>query len=107
MSADQSARLPELLAHYREHQREAEQSLSFWTFMVDHYASDSQPHKAPPHCHHHLPSFDGGTTAFVFSSLFAICFELPFTEPVNSAFFRVPVLYARQFYASLLQPPRA
>ena len=106
MSAEQAARLPELVRHYHEHQREEGGGLTFWKFIVKHYASDSQHNKSPNHSHQRLPSFDGGTTGFVFTPIVVICSELAIAELTTSSFFRVPVLYARQFFASLLQPPR-
>lgn len=107
MSTEQAVRLPELLRHYHEHQQQEGQSLSFWAFLVEHYASDSQHHKAPGHSHHRLPTFDGGVAGFVFMPAVFVCVECSVTEQTASAFFRVRLLYARQFFASLLQPPRS
>lgn len=106
MPTEQAARLPELVRHYQEHQREEARSLSFWTFIVDHYGLDSEHHKTPNHSHHLLPCFDGGSTGFVFTPTVFSCLDLSVAELTASSFFRVSVLYARQFSASLLQPPR-
>ncbi len=106
MSAEQAARLPDLVHHYHQHQQEEGAGLSFWAFIVEHYASDSEHQKSPGHSHHRLPSFDGGTLGFVFMPTVFICIDVSVTELTVSSFFGVPVLYARQFSASLLQPPR-
>ncbi|MBC8153648.1 MAG: hypothetical protein H7Z72_12120 [Bacteroidetes bacterium] len=106
MSTEQAARLPELVRHYHQHQREEGSNLSFWAFIVEHYASDSEHQKSPNHSHNRLPSFDGGMTGFIFTPVVFSCIDLSVAESTASSFSRVPVRYARQFFASLLQPPR-
>ena len=106
MSAEQTVRLPELLVHYHQHQLEEGQNLSFWAFLIEHYATDSQHHKAPNHSHNRLPSFDGGVTGFVFAQPFQLNYTPSVTEQASLAVFRVPLLHARQVFFSLLQPPK-
>lgn len=107
MSAEQAVRLPELLTHYQQHQREEGPGLSFWAFLLEHYLQDSQHHKSPNHSHSRLPVFDGGTSAYDFARIFHLTFAEPhvFQLP-DVAVFRLPIFNARQALFSLLQPPR-
>lgn len=106
MSSEQASRLPELLSHYQQHQREQGNDLSFWAFLLDHYVLDSQHHKAPSHSHNRLPSFDGGSSAYDFAQLFLLTYEPFVTELSASAVFRLPSFNTRQAVFCLLQPPR-
>ena len=106
MSTEQATRLPELVRHYHQHQREENRNLSFWAFILEHYASDSQHQKSPHHSHNRLPSFDDGAGGFVFTATIFVCVDASVAELTASSFFRTPALYARQFFSSLLQPPR-
>jgi hypothetical protein len=107
MSMEQAARLPELLTHYQQHQREEGNDLSFWAFLIEHYALDSQHHKAPNHSHNRLPAFDGGSPAYDFAQTFRLITYVPFVVELRSlAVFRLHSMNARQAFAPLLQPPR-
>ena len=106
MSTEQAVRLPELLHHYHQHQQEEGPNLSFWAFLTEHYASDSQHQKSPGHSHHRLPAFDGGMTGFDFALTGFVCPDMSVIARTTSGFFRVPLLYGHPFFASLLQPPR-
>lgn len=107
MSAEQASRLPELLTHFHEHQREQGQDLSFWRFLMDHYVLDSHHHKAPGHSHNRLPSFDGGSPTYDFTQtiLLPYCDTL-ITGLTSSDIFRLCSFNARQAIFCLLQPPR-
>jgi hypothetical protein len=107
MSAEQAVRLPELLTHYHQHEREEGQPLTFWSFLTEHYLPDSQHCKAPKHSHNRLPSFDGGGSAYDFVPLvFLTCSEPFAVERLSVAMFRLRLMNARQVFTSLLQPPR-
>ncbi len=107
MSAEQIIRLPELVTHFHEHQREEGQNLSAWSFLMEHYSSDSQHHKAPKHSHSRLPSFDGGHSTYDFTPIL----QLAPCEPLVHELPAVAVFCLRHFNArlalsSLFQPPR-
>ena len=106
MSIEQATRLPELLSHYKQHQQEEGCSLSFWAFLIDHYALDSDHHKAPNHSHNHLPAFDGGSPTYDFVPTLRLTYS-PFVLELRSlAVFQLHFMNARQAFAPLLQPPR-
>lgn len=106
MSLEQVTRLPELLTHYEQHQREEGCDLSFWAFLLEHYVLDSDHHKTPTHSHNRLPAFDGGSPTYDFTSAFRLIY-VPFVVELRSfAVFRLRAMNARQAFAPLLQPPR-
>lgn len=107
MSTQQAVHLPDLLSHYHQHQREEGRQLSFWAFLLEHYALDSQHHKAPNHSHSRLPAFDGGSSTYDLTAHFRLVCEPLITELTAAAVFRLPTMNARPAFASLLQPPRA
>jgi hypothetical protein len=107
MSMEQATRLPELLTHYQQHQREEGRDLSFWAFLIEHYALDSHHTKAPNHSHNRLPSFDGGSPAYDFTQALRLASCMPLVLELRSlAVFRLHAMNARQGFAPLLQPPR-
>lgn len=106
MSVEQMAHLPELLSHYQQHQREEGSSLSFWTFLLEHYLLDSQHHKAPNHSHNRLPVVDGGASAYDFTPAFRLVYKPFVTELLAQAVFHLRSLNAWQAFSCLLQPPR-
>ncbi|MFD2573405.1 hypothetical protein ACFSUS_22380 [Spirosoma soli] len=106
VSAEQAAHLPELMAHYHEHQREEGCDLSFWAFLVEHYVLDSHHHKAPNHSHSRLPTLDNHSSAYDFTQLFRLVCELFITELDALAIFRIQLMTSQQAFSSLLQPPR-
>lgn len=106
MSAEQMTRLPELLTHYRQHQREEGQNLSFWAFLLEHYVLDSQHHKAPNHSHSRLPTFDGGSPAYDSTPVFQLICEPGVTVIASLAVFKTRFMNARLPFSFLLQPPR-
>ena len=106
MSAGQTIRLPELLTHYHQHQREEGRSLSFWAFLLEHYLSDSLHHKAPKHSHNRLPAFDGGASVYDFAPSFYLTCGSFVIEQLAVAVFRLRLMNARQVFSFLLQPPR-
>ena len=107
MSLEQVARLPELLTHYEQHQREEGHNLSFWAFLIEHYALDSNHNKAPNHSHTRLPSFDGVSLTYDFTQTLRLINYIPFVLELRSlAVFRLHTMNARPAFAPLLQPPR-
>ena len=108
MSMEQATRLPELLTHYQQHRQEEGNDLSFLAFLIEHYALDSQHHKAPNHSHNRLPSFDGGSPAYDFTVTLRLVAAIPLVLELRSlAVFRLHTMNARQTFAPLLQPPRS
>jgi hypothetical protein len=108
MSLEQVARLPELLTHYEQHQREEGRNLSFWSFLIEHYALDSKHYKAPNHSHTRLPSFDGAHLTYDFTQTLRLITYVPFVLELRSmAVFRLHAMNARPAFAPLLQPPRS
>ena len=106
MSAEQAARLPELLTHYQQHKQEEGCDLSFIAFLIEHYVLDSHHHKAPNHSHNRLPSIDGGSSAYDFTPTLRLTY-VPFVVELGSlAVFRLRFMNACQTFAPLLQPPR-
>ncbi len=106
MSVEQATRLPELVAHYQQHQREEGCGLSFWAFLINHYLLDSDHHKSPNHSHNRLPVFDGGSPTYDFMPMLRLVY-VPFVLELRSlAVFRLHFMNARQTFAPLLQPPR-
>ena len=106
MSMEQATRLPELFSHYHQHQLEEGRNLSFFSFLFEHYALDSQHHKSPNHNHNRLPIFDGGSSAYDFTQTFRLIFEPSVTELFALAVFRVRTMNAQSAFSPLFQPPR-
>lgn len=107
MSTREVIRLPELLTHYQQHQREEGPSLSFWSFLLDHYLLDSHHHKCPNHSHSRLPAFDGGMSGYDFARIPQFILHGPLSYELSStAVFRLPSFKVSQTLSSLLQPPR-
>ena len=107
MSTEQLARLPELVTHFHEHQREEGQSLSVWSFLMEHYRSDSQHHKTSKHSHSRLPSFDGGHSTYDFTRILQLAPCEPLVHELSAvAVFGLRHFNARLALSSLFQPPR-
>lgn len=103
---EQAARLPELLTHYQQHQREENCDLSFMAFLIEHYVLDSDHHKAPSHSHTRLPSLDGGSPTYDFNLTLHLTYIPLVVELHSLAVFRLRFMNAYQHFTSLLQPPR-
>ena len=106
VSSEQAARMPELIAHYHQHQREEGCELSFWAFLIEHYVLDSHHHKAPNHSHSRLPAFDNNSSAYDFTQVFRLICELFVTELSSPANFQIRLMKGQQAFFSLFQPPR-
>lgn len=104
---DQSAKLVDLMQHYREH-RKADSTLSFLAFMEMHYGVNAEHQKHPNHSHHNLPS--AGHTVSVFTptplSLLHVS-DQSILLLTRSACFRYANLYSFLSVCSLINPPRA
>jgi hypothetical protein len=59
-------RLPGLIEHYHEHQREEGADLNVFHFLWEHYAADAFHHNHPNHSHSHLPALDCHAAAHLF-----------------------------------------
>jgi hypothetical protein len=106
VNTEQAAHLPELMAHYHEHQREEGCELSFWAFLVEHYVLDSHHHKAPNHSHSRLPALDNNASTYDFTQLLRLVYEPFVTELSSSAVFQIRCMVSRHVFTALLQPPR-
>ena len=99
-------RSPELWQHFREHQRETTEPLSFWEFVQMHYAADSEHTKQKKH---HLPSLDL-TGAVGFCALPLACvsfFDCPTFGFISKAIFNWANSYSFLLTRALICPPRA
>ena len=99
-------RSPELWEHFREHQRQTTEPLSFWAFLQMHYTADSEHTK---HKKHHLPSFNSGSTAgfFILPSACASFFDCPVFNFVEKTTFNWANSYSFLLTRALICPPRA
>ncbi|WP_460983790.1 hypothetical protein [Spirosoma fluminis] len=100
------ARLPELMAHYHEHQREEGCDLAFWAFLIEHYVLDSHHHKAPNHSHSRLPAVDNHSATYDFTQLFRLVYKPFVTELLAAAVFHIRPMTGQQVFTPLFQPPR-
>ncbi|MFN8343881.1 MAG: hypothetical protein U0X91_02695 [Spirosomataceae bacterium] len=97
--------LPEVWAHYHEHQQEQKQPLSIWQFLQMHYAVDSKHTKQHKH---HLPSFDLSSAAGFFVLPVA---TIELVSPSISFLLMKPGFYWENSYffhitQTLICPPR-
>jgi hypothetical protein len=99
-------RSSDVWAHYREHQQEQQQPLSFLDFLWMHYSADSEHTKQKEH---HLPSFDfNSVTGFFFFFSAVVSFEShPFVTFLTQANFQWLNSYAFLSFRALICPPRA
>ncbi|UFH53266.1 hypothetical protein [Spirosoma sp. KNUC1025] len=103
---DQSAKLVELIQHYRQH-RQADPDLSFMDFMAMHYGENSEHHKHPNHSHQNLPS--AGHTVSAFTPTAVRLVTAAGTSAVllaQTAFSRYSNLYSFLAVFSMINPPR-
>jgi len=93
-------------AHYREHQQEQQQPLSFLDFLWMHYSADSEHTKQKKH---QLPSFDfNGVMGLFVLPVAIVSFEnQPITDLAYKADFTWFNLYAYHSSQALICPPRA
>ncbi|WP_428657963.1 hypothetical protein [Runella sp.] len=96
---------PEVWAHYREHQREEKQSLSFWAFLQMHYSADSKHTKQKKH---HLPSYDLSSTIgfFVVPAAASVLFNPKVYCLIVKPSFHWDNSYFFTIVYSLIFPPR-
>lgn len=92
--------------HFREHQKEQAQPLSFLDFLLMHYSADSEHTKQKKH---HLPSFDFNSIAsfFVLPSASVSLDTQAVVTFITSANFRWLNSYAFLSFKALICPPRA
>ncbi len=101
-------RLPGLIEHFHEHQREEGEDLSVLHFLWEHYAADAFHHNHPNHCHSNLPAVDFHAAAqlFVWQPLVFVFEKVSFTESTAPSLPRWENRYAFAFSAALLNPPK-
>lgn len=101
-------RLPGLVEHYHEHQREEGGDVNILHFLWEHYAADAFHHKHPNHSHSHLPVLDCHAAAHLFlpplTQVFFSSASLP--DRAAQAFPRWENRYAFAFAKALLNPPK-
>lgn len=101
-------RLPGLIEHYHEHQREEGGDVTILHFLWEHYAADAFHHKHPNHSHSRLPVLDCHAVLHLFMPpLTQVLFSstsLP--NRAIQAFPRWENRYAFAFARTLLNPPK-
>ena len=103
---DQTARLVDLVQHYREH-RQTDPTLSFLTFMEMHYGVNAEHQKHPNHSHHNLPTVGHSIPAFTPTPLaFLQLVDQSIVVLAQSVCFRYANLYSFLSVCSLINPPR-
>ncbi|MFN8344587.1 MAG: hypothetical protein U0X91_06275 [Spirosomataceae bacterium] len=93
-------------AHYREHQQEQPQPLSFLDFLWMHYSADSEHTKQKKH---NLPGFDFNSIAgfFVLPSALVSFENRPSVSFLAKADFQWLNSYAFLSFRAMICPPRA
>lgn len=105
------SKLPFVLQHYIEHEREENPDLSFAHFLAEHYGNDTHPKETKGHCHEKLPfkhcgdccTHNAPSSAFITPDL-ALTIGSSQTDHVycSDAYTYVP----DGFTAGIWQPPR-
>lgn len=101
-------RMPGLIEHYHEHQREEGGNVSILHFLWEHYAADAFHHKHPNHSHSNLPALDCHAAAHLVVPPLTH-FQFPTTslpDRATQAFPRWENRYAFAFAKVLLNPPK-
>jgi len=92
--------LPTLIEHYLEHQQE-DNTQTFWSFLLQHYAYTHHTRDNSHHQHEKLPFKTNHSTVGILLAFFAdFNFQIPFLAIFQE---KIYSLYHPQAYISLLQ----
>lgn len=58
LGLEQATKLSEVVKHFREHNLDEVNKISFWDFLKLHYGADSKHFQSNRSEHHHLPNLD-------------------------------------------------